>query len=193
MPTLDEILYAIMWIGVLLHVLPVLLTLMGIVWSPFAALICRLMARRNGLPAGQYARTGWSYSAQMLLPWIYLAALLYDKPLPTLVVRAGYILTYAIWTAVIISGAYVFAEFFIIGSGQQFGPLYGPFGAFARNEGLFAPATHIWALVFALAPLLFNLVMYPKSLRDLASSRSSAQYPAAYKTHMKAAAALRLD
>ena len=171
MPTLDEILYAIMWIGVLLHVLPVLLTLMGIVWSPFAAPICRLMARRNGLPAGQYARTGWSYSAQMLLPWIYLAALLSDKPLPALVVRAGYILTYAIWTAVIISGAYVFAEFFIIGSGQQFGPLYGPFGAFARNEGLFSPATHILALVFALAPLLFNLVMYPKSLRDLRRKR----------------------
>lgn len=171
MPIPDEVTYLLIRIGVLLHILPVALTLVGLAWSPFAALICRMRARRRGLPAGQYARAGWSYSAQMLLPAIYLAALLSDKPLSALAVRAGYILTYAIWTAVIISGAYVFAEFFIIGSGQQVGPLYGPFGAFARNEGLFSPATHIWALAFALAPLLFNLLMYPKSLLDLRRKR----------------------
>ena len=151
--------------------LPIPLTIAGILWSPFAARICGMRARRNGLPAGQYARAGWSYSAQMLLPGIYLTTLLSGKPFTARVVRAGYILTYAMWTAVILSGIYFFTEQFLISSDSQYGPLYGPFGAFARNEGLFSPATHIFALVFALAPLLFNLLMYPKSLRDLRRKR----------------------
>ena len=165
------ILYAILLLGGLLLVLPVALTITGLAWSPFAALICGMRARRNGLPAGQYARAGWSYSAQMLLPGIYLTTLLSGKPFTARVVRAGYILTYAMWTAVILSGIYFFTEQFLISSDSQYGPLYGPFGAFARNEGLFAPSTHIWALVFALAPLLFNLLMYPKTLRDLRRKR----------------------
>ena len=165
------ILYAVLLLAVLLLVLPVVLTIVGIAWSPFAALICGLRARRNGLPARQYARAGWLYSAQMLLPGIYLAALLAGKPFTARVVRTGYILTYAMWTIIILSGFYFFTEQFLISSDSQYGPLYGPFGAFARNEGLFSPATHILALVFALAPLLFNLVMYPKSLRDLRRKR----------------------
>lgn len=165
------LLYAVLLLAVLLLILPVALTIVGVAWSPFAALICGLRARRRGLPAGQYARAGWSYSAQMLLPGIYLAALLAGKPFTARVVRTGYILTYAMWTIIILSGFYFFTEQFLISSDSQYGPLYGPFGAFARNEGLFSPATHILALVFALAPLLFNLLMYPKSLRDLRRKR----------------------
>lgn len=159
MPTLlDEIIVRLMTAAVLIILLPILLTIAGILWSPFAALLCGLAARRNGLPAGQYARTGWSYSVQMLLPWIYLAALLSDKPPSAKIVRIGYRALYALWASVIILSVGMFA------------------GALLSRDGVFGDANpdtyrsfgmYIPSMLIAIAGFAVNGLLLRKSLRDL--------------------------
>lgn len=159
MPTLlDEIIVRLMTAAVLIILLPILLTIAGILWSPFAALICGLAARRKGLPAGQYARTGWSYSVQMLLPWIYLAALLSDKPPSAKIVRIGYRALYALWAFLITLSVVMFV------------------GALLSRDGVFGDADpdtyrtfgmYIPSMLIAIAGFAVNGLLLRKSLTDL--------------------------
>ena len=159
MPTLlDEIIVRLMTAAVLIILLPILLIIAGILWSPFAALLCGLAARRKGLPAGKYARTGWSYSVQMLLPWIYLAALLSDKPPSAKIVRIGYRALYALWAGVI-----------ILSVGMFVGALLSRDGVFGdadpdtyRTFGMYIPS-----MLIAIAGFAVNGLLLRKSLRDL--------------------------
>ena len=159
MPTLlDEIIVRLMTAAVLIILLPILLTIAGILWSPFAALLCGLAARRKGLPAGQYARTGWSYSVQMLLPWIYLAALLSDRPPSAKIVRIGYRALYALWAFLITLSVVMFV------------------GALLSRDGVFGDADpdtyrtfgmYIPSMLIAIAGFAVNGLLMRKSMRDL--------------------------
>lgn len=143
---------------ILMLFLPILLTIVGILWSPFAALICGLAARRKGLPAGKYARTGWSYSVQMILPWIYLAAMQFGKPPSAKIVRIGYKALYALWAFLIILSVIAFI------------------GALLSTNGVFGDANpdtyssfgmYIPSMLIAIAGSVVNYLMLRKSLTDL--------------------------
>ena len=69
----------------------------GLLWSPFAALICRLIVHLRGLPGSGYGGAGFRYSLLFLLPWIYLVLRMVGVPFPMVVVRVGYGLLYGLW------------------------------------------------------------------------------------------------
>ena len=149
---------SLMLAGILTLFLPILLTIVGILWSPFAALICGLAARRNGLPAGKYAGTGWSYSVWMILPWIYLVASLFGKPPPARIVRIGYKTFYSLWAFLIILSVIAFI------------------GALLSRDGVFGDANpdtyrsfgmYIPSMLIAIAGSAVNYLLLRESLRDL--------------------------
>ena len=143
----------------------ILLLVAGIIWSPIAALICGAMARRRGLPAGRYARAAWSYSAQFLIPWIYLVIALSGNPTNRQTSRIDYIFIYALWTVIALGTFGVFWGAFIHFDGD-----YGPFGDYAQS-GTGSLSTHIFALLIAFAPIPANLFLFQKTLLDLRRQR----------------------
>lgn len=72
---------------------------LGLLWSPFGALICFSVARFRRLDGDGYGRAGFLYSALFLLPWAYLALRIAGASIPNLVARAGYALAYGLWLA----------------------------------------------------------------------------------------------
>lgn len=75
----------------------VLLMPLGVLLSPFAALICYLRARSMGLPPGYYARIGALYSTILFLPWIYLIVRMFGKTVPNILIGMGYFVLYTMW------------------------------------------------------------------------------------------------
>ena len=143
----------------------ILLLAAGILWSPFGGMICARMARRRGLPAGRYARAAWSYSAQFLIPWIYLVAVLRGNPTNRETSRIDYIFIYTLWAVVALGTFGVFVGAFLHVDGD-----YGPFGDLAQN-GTGNMSTHIFALLIAFAPIPANVFLFQKTLRDLRRKR----------------------
>ena len=143
----------------------ILLLVAGIIWSPIAALICGAMARRRGLPAGRYARAAWSYSAQFLIPWIYLVIALRGNQTNRATSRIDYIFIYALWIVIALGTFGVFWGAFIHADGD-----YGPFGDYAQS-GTGNLSTHIFALLIAFAPIPANIFLFQKTLRDLRRKR----------------------
>ena len=109
----------------------------GILWSPFAALICALIASIRGLPIRRCALAGAVYSILLFLPWVYLVARMLGKSIPKQVVVAVYILLYGVvWLygtagfavfaflassqSLIAAGAFVLSIFLCIASVSQF-------------------------------------------------------------------------
>ena len=70
---------------------------LGILWSPFGALICALIARRRGLPVKYYAGMGAWYCALLLLPWIYLVLRMMGRAVSRGWISFGYFILYAVW------------------------------------------------------------------------------------------------
>ena len=70
---------------------------LGVLLSPFAALICYLRARSMGLPPGYYARIGALYSTILFLPWIYLIVRMFGKTVPNILIGMGYFVLYTMW------------------------------------------------------------------------------------------------
>ena len=77
----------------------VLSMVFGLLWSPFAALICRLVSHVRKLPGSGYGGAGFRCSLLFLLPWVYLVLRMTGLPVPRVVVRAGYGLIYGLWIA----------------------------------------------------------------------------------------------
>ena len=50
----------------------VLAVLVGLVWAPFGALICRRIARSRGFNPRRYAIAGAVYPVLFFVPWVYL-------------------------------------------------------------------------------------------------------------------------
>ena len=67
-----------------------------IAWSPFAALICARIARRNGLSARRYAMYGAMYSALLFLPWRHLTRQMRGEPVFINSIRGAYRIVYAL-------------------------------------------------------------------------------------------------
>lgn len=139
----------------------ILLLVTGIIWAPFGGMICARMARRKGLLAGRYSTAAWSYSAQFLIPWIYLVAILQGNPTNRETARIDYTFIYALWAVVALGAFGVFWGAFIHVDGD-----YGPFGDLAQS-GTGRMSTHIFALLIAFAPIPANIFLFQKTLRDL--------------------------
>ena len=82
-------------------IVPVLL---GLLWAPFAAGICALVARVRGLPLGPYAETGARCSAAFILPWVYFLIRMFNLPVPRFVVGTVYVLVFLVWAVALIGG-----------------------------------------------------------------------------------------
>ena len=143
----------------------ILLFIAGIIWAPFAGMTSARMARRLGLPPGRYARAAWSYSAQFLIPWTYLSAILHGEPTNRATSRADYILIYTLWAAIALGNLGAFAGSFLHPDGD-----FGPLGDYAQN-GTGSMSTHIAALLIAFAPIPANIFLFQKTLRDLRRKR----------------------
>ena len=143
----------------------ILLLAAGILWSPFGALICGIMAHRRGLPTGRYARAAWSYSAQFLIPCTYLITALRGNPTNRATSRIDYIFIYTLWAVVALGAFGVFVGAFLHVDGD-----YGPFGDLAQS-GTGNMSTHIFALLIAFAPIPANVFLFQKTLRDLRRKR----------------------
>ena len=93
-------LFAFFVIFVLVVMVPVGIVLsmpLGVLLSPFAALICYLRARSMGLSPGYYARIGALYSTILFLPWIYLIVRMFGRTVPNILIGMGYFVLYTMW------------------------------------------------------------------------------------------------
>ncbi|MXY99205.1 hypothetical protein F4Y93_00650, partial [Candidatus Poribacteria bacterium] len=82
------------------------LVIIGIAWTPFAAVATAIVAKKRELTAlpsdpsaGDYALAGALHSALLLFPWIYLIARILGRPLPVLMVIVAYSATYLLGIA----------------------------------------------------------------------------------------------
>ena len=89
--------FAIFVAIMLAPIIIVLLMPLGVLLSPFAALICYLRAHSMGLPPGYYARIGALYSTILFLPWIYLIVRMFGKTVPNILIGMGYFVLYTMW------------------------------------------------------------------------------------------------
>lgn len=69
----------------------------SVVWAPFGALICALIAWRRGLNPRRYAVAGAAHSVLFFLPWVYLAARMLGVRIPKTLVVLGCAVAYAAW------------------------------------------------------------------------------------------------
>ena len=76
---------------------PALLLSVGLPWTPFAALICAMSARKKGLDVRRHAIAGAVCSALMFLPWVYLIFRMNGIKIPDALVRLFYIGAFASW------------------------------------------------------------------------------------------------
>ncbi|MDE2685995.1 MAG: hypothetical protein OXI16_00635 [Chloroflexota bacterium] len=73
-----------------------------VIWSPFAALICAVIARKTGLSVWKYALAGAIGSTLLFVPWIFLIQRMRNKRISyDEVVKPIYMGLYAIWGTVI--------------------------------------------------------------------------------------------
>ena len=69
----------------------------GLVWAPFGALVCALIAWRRGLSPYRCAVAGAAYSALFFLPWVYLAARMLGWAIPKPLIALPYVVLYLSW------------------------------------------------------------------------------------------------
>lgn len=69
----------------------------GLLWSPFAALITSRMARNRGLDGGRYALAGATSSVFLLLPWLLLVIGLRRGRLHPTALQYTYIFVHLVW------------------------------------------------------------------------------------------------
>ena len=97
---------AFLWItgGVLL------LAPLGLLWAPFAAGICGLIAHVRKQDRGAYAAAGAKSSALLLLPFFHVLARSLGASLPVVVVRGTFGVLYATWALWIVSEVFAFVS-----------------------------------------------------------------------------------
>ena len=71
-----------------------LILAIGVVWSPFAALICAKAVSVTGRSAGGLARAGALHSILFLFPWVYFLLRILNRRIPDRVVMGAYALLY---------------------------------------------------------------------------------------------------
>ena len=73
------------------------MALLGLLWSPFAAAICFLIAHIRRWHPRPYALGGAKCSALFIVLWIYSVARLCGVSFPPFVVGTAYLFVYAVW------------------------------------------------------------------------------------------------
>ena len=86
------------------------LIFVGLVWTPFAAAICLIVARARRLGGEGWGKAGAQYSLLFFLPWVWLVLRMMGVPIPAAVARAGFALLYCLWllASVLLAGAGAF-------------------------------------------------------------------------------------
>ena len=69
----------------------------GLIWSPFAALIASQMARNRGLDGGRYALAGATSSIFLILPWLLLVIGLRRGRLHPIALQYTYVFVHLVW------------------------------------------------------------------------------------------------
>ena len=90
------------------------LLVLGVLWSPFAALSCAALGRREVMSKWSYAVEGLASSTALLAPWVYLVTRILGLRLPVGVVRAAYAVLYAMWLVCLTLGGVFACGFFAI-------------------------------------------------------------------------------
>ena len=125
---------------------------LGILWSPFGALICALIARRRALPVKYYAGMGAWHSALLLLPWIYLVLRMTGRTVSRGWISFGYFILYAVWFI----GSVCVMAIFVIGIFVD------------RPDSLILWAFMMWLIVILFAA---NVYMWISSVRAMSGGR----------------------
>ncbi len=148
---------------------PIFWVLVGTLWSPIAALICGIAARRRGLPALKYAAMGAGYSIMFFFPSVYLTLRMFDRSVPRRVAIIGYILHYAIWFGFIslIYISLVFETFKTVFLTRLHD------GSLTHFQICYALEWRILAFVATVAFTLFVYYLWGKSLRDMLRMRGN--------------------
>ena len=86
------------------------LIFVGLIWTPFAAAICLIVARARRLGDEGWGKAGAQYSLLFFLPWVWLVLRMAGVPIPAAVARAGFALLYCLWllASVLLAGAGAF-------------------------------------------------------------------------------------
>lgn len=114
---LGLIAYLLSWATAFSIFLAIVLAIIGVVWSPFAAFWCARVARGKGLSARSYAVRGGVYSALFFLPWVYLTLRMAGKSGARAVATGSYWLLYAIWFVFVMFAVGI--DVFYLPSGDQ--------------------------------------------------------------------------
>ena len=75
---------------------------LGVVWSPFAALVCYIIAHFKGYPKLRFTIAGAVYSVLFILPWFYLVTWMFGRRLPRILAGLCYLFVYVAWLAVLL-------------------------------------------------------------------------------------------
>lgn len=70
---------------------------LGLLWAPFGAVVCALIAKRRGINPLRRAIASVAYSVLLLAPWIYLAARTAGVSIPKPFAALAYVPVYWAW------------------------------------------------------------------------------------------------
>lgn len=126
---------------------------LGVLFAPFAALICYIRARLMGLPPGRYARIGALYSTILLFPWIYLIVRMFNKSVPNFLIGIGYFALYTIWffgSIVVVAAVVITSGIVAFGFSTEIERTYGHILAFCAALIILCVDVVAWILSMAL-------------------------------------------
>ena len=72
---------------------------LGVVWAPFAAFICGIIAAARGANPYSYALAGAVHAALFVLPWFFLVARMFGRSIPWPMTALATIVVYVAWAA----------------------------------------------------------------------------------------------
>lgn len=137
----------------------------GLLWAPFAAVICGLLAHLRNLDRGAYAAAGARSSALLLLPFFYVLARMLGTSIPVAVVRGAYVVFYQAWLV------WILVEFLLLGDALWDAATLGderavPRAVFMLVLSLFVVPLHIFFWVLSVRMLIERNKYADESLGD---------------------------
>ena len=131
-----------------------LLALLGLLWSPFAAMICARAARERGLDSSLFAQKGFAFSILYLIPcFVLLARIQGGATTSRGFMLATYICVYGIWLVAGIIGLIYFTA--------------GEVDRVIINPMHFGDRGDLGALLWLAPAPIINIFLWVVSLRSL--------------------------
>lgn len=149
-PWIITIIFAVLPVVAVLWTL--ILILMGLLWAPFAAVICAVIAFRRGLNPWFYAWKGMGHSVQLFLPWFYLVKRMRGRSFHRRTVVGNYASLYAVWL---------------------FGPIIGGLVVIAAAFEEPGVESYLLTMIIMLTQTAMNIFMSIRSIRGVIQGRSS--------------------